>query len=120
MVAPRPRRLALLTLLSCSPSSPNGSLLAGSPAPQPTTSDYPIAHCTGTVPPYVFLRRPLRKPEAVNKPKPPLLPDCDEADITGSLMAPAEFREFVLKENLMADHSRGGRRQDVGCVLLLK
>ena len=38
-----PRRLALLTLLSCSPSSPNGSLLAGSPAPQPTTSDfYPI------------------------------------------------------------------------------
>ena len=46
---PRPRRLALLTPLSCSPSSPSGSLLAGSPAPQPTTSDYPIAHCT--VPP---------------------------------------------------------------------
>ena len=57
MVAPRPRRLALLTLLSCSPSSPNRSLLAGSPAPQPTTSDVIIytssPSCTRS-----FLRKP--------------------------------------------------------------
>ena len=49
MAAPRPRGFALLTLLSCSPSSPNGELPVGLPAPQLATSDYPTAHCT--VPP---------------------------------------------------------------------
>ena len=44
MVTDAPRRLALLTLLSSSPPNPNGSLLAGSPTPQPTTPDYPMAY----------------------------------------------------------------------------